>query len=85
MIFSSKRRIQRRSAPLVRGLKALSRAVGFTWRRSLQVRVVVSNLALSSLVILILGFVLTSQVTDRILESKIRVATEEMELSLIHI
>ncbi len=40
---------------------------------------VVSNLALSSLVILILGFVLTSQVTDRILESKIRVATEEME------
>lgn len=38
-----------------------------------------SNLALSSLVILILGFVLTSQVTDRILESKIRVATEEME------
>lgn len=79
MIFSSKRRIQRRSAPLVRGLKALSRAVGFTWRRSLQVRVVVSNLALSSLVILILGFVLTSQVTDRILESKIRVATEEME------
>ena len=79
MIFSSKRRIQRRSAPLIRGLKALSRAVGFTWRRSLQVRVVVSNLALSSLVILILGFVLTSQVTDRILESKIRVATEEME------
>jgi two-component system, OmpR family, sensor histidine kinase MtrB len=79
VIFSSKRRIQRRSAPLIRGLKTLSRAVGFTWRRSLQVRVVVSNLALSSLVILILGFVLTSQVTDRILESKIRVATEEME------
>jgi len=79
VIFSSKRRIQRRSAPLIRGLKALSRAVGFTWRRSLQVRVVVSNLALSSLVILILGFVLTSQVTDRILESKTRVATEEME------
>ncbi|MEU9804662.1 MtrAB system histidine kinase MtrB [Mycobacterium sp. NPDC050853] len=79
MIFSSKRRIQRRSAPLIRGLKALSRAVGFTWRRSLQVRVVVSNLALSSLVILILGFVLTSQVTDRILESKTRVAKEEIE------
>lgn len=79
MIFSSRRRIQRRSAPLVRGLKTLSRAIGFAWRRSLQVRVVVSNLALSSVVILILGFVLTSQVTDRILESKLKVATEEIE------
>src|SRR6201987_2535550 len=79
MILRSKRRIHRRSAPLLRGLKALSRAVGIAWRRSLQLRVVVLTLGLSLAVILVLGFVLTSQITDRILEVKVRAATEEIE------
>src|SRR5258707_862872 len=79
MILRSKRRIHRRSAPLVRGLKSLSRAVGVAWRRSLQLRVVVLTLGLSLAVIMVLGFVLTSQITDRILEVKVRAATEEIE------
>src|ERR1700752_4660024 len=79
MILRSKRRIHRRSAPLLRGLKALSRAVGVAWRRSLQLRVVVVTLGLSLAVIMVLGFVLTSQITDRILEVKVRAATEEIE------
>ncbi|MFL6082089.1 MAG: MtrAB system histidine kinase MtrB [Mycobacterium sp.] len=79
MIFSSRRRIHRRSAPLLRGLGALSRAMGLAWRRSLQLRVVVLTLGLSLAVILVLGFVLTSQITDRILEVKVRAATEEIE------
>jgi two-component system, OmpR family, sensor histidine kinase MtrB len=79
MILRSKRRIHRRSAPLLRGLKALSRAVGVAWRRSLQLRVVVLTLGLSLTLILVLGFVLTSQITDRILEVKVRAATEEIE------
>ncbi len=79
MIFGSRRRIHRRSAPLIRGLGALGRALGRAWRRSLQLRVVSLTLGLSLAVILVLGFVLTSQITDRILEVKVRAATEEIE------
>lgn len=79
MIFSSRRRIHRRSAPLIRGLGALGRALSLAWRRSLQLRVVTLTLGLSLAVILVLGFVLTSQITDRILEVKVGAATEEIE------
>ncbi|OBI72498.1 MtrAB system histidine kinase MtrB [Mycobacterium sp. E740] len=79
MIFSSRRRIHRRSAPLVRGLGALGRALSLAWRRSLQLRVVSLTLGLSLGVILVLGFVLTSQITDRILDVKVRAATEEID------
>ncbi|MDT5095663.1 MAG: two-component system, OmpR family, sensor histidine kinase MtrB [Mycobacterium sp.] len=78
MIWGSRRRIQR-SAPLLRGLRALSRAVGLAWRRSLQLRVVSLTLGLSLLVIMVLGFVLTSQITDRVLDAKVRAATEEID------
>jgi two-component system sensor histidine kinase MtrB len=78
VIFGSRRRIQR-SAPFLRGLSALSRAVSLAWRRSLQLRVVTLTLGLSLLVILVLGFVLTSQITDRVLDAKVRAATEEID------
>lgn len=67
-----------RSGPLLRGTSALSRAVAQVWRRSLQLRVVVLTLGLSAAVILALGFVLTSQITNRVLEVKVRAATEEI-------
>jgi len=76
MIFSSRRRT--RSGPVVRGTSALRRAVGQIWRRSLQLRVVVLTLGLSAVVILVLGFVLTSQITNRVLDVKVRAATEEV-------
>ncbi|MFZ0832107.1 MAG: two-component sensor histidine kinase, partial [Mycobacterium sp.] len=83
MIWGSRRRIQSRwwgrSGPVFRGLNALSRAIGLAWRRSLQLRVVTLTLGLSLLVILALGFVLTSQITDRVLDAKVRAATEEIE------
>lgn len=53
--------------------------MGLAWRRSLQLRVVTLTLGLSLAVILVLGFVLTSQITDRILEVKVGAATEEIE------
>ena len=53
--------------------------MGLAWRRSLQLRVVTLTLGLSLAVILVLGFVLTSQITDRILEVKVHAATEEIE------
>jgi two-component system, OmpR family, sensor histidine kinase MtrB len=64
---------------MLRGLGALGRAVSYAWRRSLQLRVVSLTLGLSLAVILVLGFVLTSQITDRILEVKVRAATEEVQ------
>ena len=75
MIFSSRRR----SGPLLRGTGALSRALATIWRRSLQLRVVVLTLGLSAVVILALGFVLTSQITNRVLDVKVRAATEEVD------
>ena len=71
MIFGSRRRVRSRfrgPSPVWRGLGALGRAVSFAWRRSLQLRVVSLTLGLSLAVIMVLGFVLTSQITDRILE-----------------
>ncbi len=53
------------------------------WRRSLQLRVVTLTLGLSLAVILVLGFVLTSQIPDRILEVKVKAATEEIERARI--
>nr|WP_216908196.1 MtrAB system histidine kinase MtrB [Nocardia noduli] len=54
-------------------------ALGHVWRRSLQLRVIVSTLTLSLIVITILGVVLTSQITDRLLDAKINAAVEEMD------
>ncbi|MGW0161797.1 MtrAB system histidine kinase MtrB [Mycobacterium sp. NPDC003323] len=82
MIFGSRQRARGRfrgPSPMWRGLGALGRAISFAWRRSLQLRVVSLTLGLSLAVILVLGFVLTSQITDRILEVKVRAATEEIE------
>ncbi|MCX5044547.1 MtrAB system histidine kinase MtrB [Aldersonia sp. NBC_00410] len=63
----------------MRWFRTISNSLGHTWRRSLQLRVVVSTLTLSLIVITILGVVLTSQITDRMLEAKISAATEEMD------
>ncbi|GAA3017061.1 MtrAB system histidine kinase MtrB [Actinokineospora globicatena] len=57
-----------------RGLVAASRrrssAFSELWRRSLQLRVVVSTLALGSAVIFVLGMVLQNQITERLLGTK---------------
>ncbi|EGD55200.1 MtrAB system histidine kinase MtrB [Gordonia neofelifaecis] len=77
------RRIHR--GPLDRLIALLRRAattVGHTagqlWRRSVQTRVIVSTLVLSFVVLLILGFVLISQITGRLLDAKEEVATDEI-------
>ncbi|MEV0852607.1 MtrAB system histidine kinase MtrB [Nocardia fluminea] len=59
--------------------QAVGTALGHLWRRSLQLRVIVSTLTLSLIVITILGVVLTGQITDRLLEAKINAAVEEMD------
>ncbi|MFC4375279.1 MtrAB system histidine kinase MtrB [Nocardia halotolerans] len=59
--------------------QSIGTALGHLWRRSLQLRVIVSTLTLSLIVITILGVVLTGQITDRLLEAKINAAVEEMD------
>jgi two-component system, OmpR family, sensor histidine kinase MtrB len=63
----------------MRRVGAVGRFVAQMWRRSLQLRVVVSTLVLSFVVVLILAFVLTSQITDRLLDLKLQAATEQLE------
>nr|WP_246002822.1 MtrAB system histidine kinase MtrB [Nocardia tenerifensis] len=53
-------------------------ALGHLWQRSLQLRVAVSTITLSLIVITILGVVLTDQITNRMLDTKINAAVEEM-------
>ncbi|MEE2032855.1 HAMP domain-containing sensor histidine kinase [Rhodococcus chondri] len=79
--YRLRRRLTRRTLPLLRWSRSTSSRLAHTWRRSLQLRVVVSTLSLSLIVMLVLGVVLTSQITDRLLEVKINAATEEMERS----
>lgn len=74
-----RRRINGTFTPLLRRFRNLSCSLAHLWRRSLQLRVVVSTLSLSLVVIMILGLVLTSQITDRLLEAKLSAATEELD------
>ena len=53
--------------------------VRLRWHRSLQLRVVALTLGLSLAVILALGFVLTSQVTNRVLDVKVKAAIEQID------
>ncbi len=79
MIHGVITRLERSLAPVVAWFQAVGIALGHLWRRSLQLRVIVSTLTLSLIVITILGVVLTSQITDRLLDAKINAAVEEMD------
>lgn len=72
-------RVRRAATGIARRARATCRALARSWRRSLQFRVVTSTLTLSLIVILILGFVLSSQITDRMLEAKVAAASEEID------
>src|SRR5689334_2539521 len=64
----------RSTARLVRRVVVFARrrAVAFNelWKHSLQFRVTVSTLALSSAVVFVLGMVLQNQITERLLDTK---------------
>ena len=51
------------------------------WRRSLQLRVVASTLALSSAMLLVLGLVLQTQITNGLLEAKVDAALKQATVS----
>ena len=62
---------------LVRAVTGLLRAAVTSWRRSLQLRVVTTTLLVSGVVVVLLGIVLLDQVTQGLLEAKVRVAFAE--------
>ena len=80
MIGRSRRRVNSTLGRFTRTAGAVGRAFGHIWRRSLQLRVVVSTLVLSVVVLLILGFVLVTQITDRLLDVKLAAATDVLLL-----
>ncbi len=58
-------------------------AFAAAWRRSLQLRVVVSTLALSSTVVVVLGLVLQTQIADRLVGGKQSAAISQAQASKV--
>ncbi|WP_238422590.1 MtrAB system histidine kinase MtrB [Gordonia sp. 'Campus'] len=85
MIGRSRRRVNSTLGRFTRTAGAVGRVFGHIWRRSLQLRIVVSTLVLSIVVLLILGFVLVTQITDRLLDVKLAAATEEIDRARISV
>ncbi|MFG2186178.1 MtrAB system histidine kinase MtrB [Nocardia iowensis] len=74
----SRSHLERRLAAVGARFTELGVVLGHLWQRSLQLRVAVSTITLSLIVITILGLVLTDQITNRMLDTKINAAVEEM-------
>ena len=79
-LFNS-RRINRAFGSVQRAGEGLVHGFDAWWRRSLQLRVVVSTLVLSFVVLLIVGFLLISQITGRLLDDKQAVAQSQLDRS----
>jgi two-component system, OmpR family, sensor histidine kinase MtrB len=80
------RRLPRRAKRLLKAARKWQREradrLRFRWRRSLQLRVVTTTLALSALVIAVLGFFLTQQISDGLLLNKEKSATAQLSQGL---
>ncbi len=63
--------------------RELTAVAGALWRRSLQIRVVGSTVALSSTVVLVLGMVLQAQIAQRLIENKMQAALLQAENSRV--
>ncbi|WP_037355596.1 MtrAB system histidine kinase MtrB [Amycolatopsis orientalis] len=82
--FAGRLRAAARAATRLAGRVAVfarRRAVAFNelWKHSLQFRVTISTLALSSAVVFVLGMVLQNQITERLLDTKRRAAVEQTQ------
>ena len=77
------RRLARALAPLRAQAHELGALVAASWRRSLQLRVVVSTLALSTAVVLVLGLVLQSEIAERLLQSKLNGALVQADANRV--
>ncbi|SDF75478.1 two-component system, OmpR family, sensor histidine kinase MtrB [Pseudonocardia oroxyli] len=71
--------LRRWAAPVTLLFSEVQAAALTAWRRSLQLRVVVSTLALSLAVVLVLGLVLQTQIADRLIQAKFDAAVLQAE------
>jgi two-component system sensor histidine kinase MtrB len=69
--------------PAATAISDLAVTAGAVWRRSLQIRVVSSTVALSSTVVLVLGMVLQAQLAQRLIENKTQAALLQADNSRI--
>src|SRR6201992_1154037 len=80
------RRLPRRAKPPLKAARKWQREraedLRFRWRRSLQLRVGTTTLALAALVIAVLGFFLTQQIADGLLLNKEKSATAQLSQGL---
>jgi two-component system, OmpR family, sensor histidine kinase MtrB len=53
------------------------RGVASSWRRSVQARVVMSTLALSALIVALLGMILLRQISDGLVDTRVRVSLDQ--------
>ncbi len=83
MIERVRRVIAAAFAPMLLHARWLLRELGWRWRRSLQLRVVGTTLLLAAIVLSVVGFLLTSQIADRLLEAKVTAATEQLDRSRV--
>ncbi|MDL5157181.1 MtrAB system histidine kinase MtrB [Actinomycetospora termitidis] len=60
-------------------------AVRVLWRRSMQLRVVLSTVAMSTVVVLVLGLVLQTQIADRLLQGKQQAALVQADISRLNL
>ena len=77
------RRLVRTLNPVRTQARELVAVLSAAWRRSLQLRVVVSTLALSSAVVLVLGLVLQSEIAERLLQAKLEGALTQADAGRI--
>ncbi|MFZ2510851.1 MAG: MtrAB system histidine kinase MtrB [Gordonia sp. (in: high G+C Gram-positive bacteria)] len=77
----NRRRINRSIATVQRAAAGVGHGFGLLWLRSLQLRVVVSTLVLSFVVLLIVGFLLISQIAGRLIDEKQAQAFSQLERS----
>jgi two-component system, OmpR family, sensor histidine kinase MtrB len=69
--------------PAAVAISDLAMRAGAVWRRSLQIRVVSSTVALSSTVVLVLGMVLQAQLAQRLIENKTQAALLQADNSRV--
>ncbi|GAA4936164.1 two-component system sensor histidine kinase MtrB [Actinomycetospora succinea] len=74
MLTSVRRRLDRFAAERVGQVRVL-------WRRSMQLRVVLSTLAMSIVVVAVLGLVLQTQIADRLVQGKEQAALIQADIS----
>ena len=81
-VLAPKTRIRRGLGKLRRVARGATRRAYVRWRRSIQLRVVASTMAISVIVVAVLGVFLMQQITTALLDAKEKAATQQLQEGL---